>query len=196
MPTSVSIHPCFQTINCLRSFHLIKFFFHGIINVDTSTPEVEFWERPKCDVPLIYFERTSVNKEENLTLTRIVELIILTTKNPSAYLRHFLSIFKYSFTTTMQKLSAVWPYIKILSQCSKMQPLRQSNHSISSCTVAQTTDPCCIFCHSLYLTTDRSCQQWDFQRGILKNHAHRKYVFSRSFHVQEKVSCLLNFYLY
>lgn len=35
--------------------------------------------------------------------------------------RHFRSISKYPFNTAMQQLSTLWPYIKILSQCSKMR---------------------------------------------------------------------------
>ncbi|KAL4143953.1 hypothetical protein QTP88_006201 [Uroleucon formosanum] len=49
---------------------------HGIIKLDTSLREEDFWEGLKCDVPVIAFKRISVNRDGTLTPTRIEVLNI------------------------------------------------------------------------------------------------------------------------
>lgn len=43
-----------------------------------------------------------------------------------------------------------------------------SKHSIESCPTAQTTDPCCLYCHLPHLATDRNSREWNSQRDIKK----------------------------
>jgi hypothetical protein len=57
-------------------------FSHGVNQLDTI-PEEDFWDGAKCDVPIIGLKRIAVNRDGNLTSTRIVELKFLFTKIPS-----------------------------------------------------------------------------------------------------------------
>jgi len=146
-------------------------FSHGIIKLDTSFPEEDFWEGIKCDVPIIGFKRIAVNRDGNLTSTRIVEIKFLSTKIPRS-----LSVFNVIFDVS--------PSVRSPLQCNKCLRFGHtskfcrssprcshcggSKHSIDQCPTVQATDPRCLFCNLPHLATDRKCQEWDFQRDIKK----------------------------
>lgn len=146
-------------------------FSHGIIKLDTHLLEEEFREGLNCCVPVIAFKRISTNRDGILTPTRIVELKFLSPKIPSS-----LSIFNMLFDVS--------PSIRSPLQCNnclrfghtskfcrsspRCSHCGNCNHSLSTCPSAQATDPCCLFCQQSHLATDRSCQEWDFQRDVKK----------------------------
>ena len=146
-------------------------FSHGIIKLDTSLPEEDFWEGLKCDVPVIAFKRISVTRDGTLTPTRIVELRFLSRNIPQN-----ISIFNVIFDVS--------PSIRSPLQCNnclrfghtskfcrskpRCSHCGDNNHSLNSCLSAQTTDPRCLYCQLPHLATDRSCKEWDFQRDLKK----------------------------
>ena len=144
---------------------------HGIIKLDTSFPEEDFWEGQVSDVPIKAFKRIIVNRDGKLTPTRIVELKFLATKIPVN-----ISIFNIIFEVS--------PSVRAPLQCNnclrfghttkfcrsdpRCSHCGESKHTIVSCPIAQATDPNCLFCHLPHLATDRNCQEWDTQRDIKK----------------------------
>lgn len=144
---------------------------HGIIKLDTSIPEEDFWEGLKCDVPVIAFKRISANRDGTPTPTRIVELRFLSRNIPQN-----ISIFNILFNVS--------PSIRSPLQCNnclrfghtskfcrskpRCSHCGDNNHSLNTCPSAQTTGPSCLFCQLPHLATDRNCKEWDFQRDLKK----------------------------
>ena len=146
-------------------------FSHGVIKLDISFSEEDFWDGAKCVVPMIGFKRIVTNRDNILTPTRIVEIKFLSTIIPKS-----LSIFNVYFDVS--------PSVRSPLQCNKClrfghthkfcrssprcSHCGESNHSINQCPTVQATDPRCLFCQKPHLATDRKCQEWDFQRDIKK----------------------------
>lgn len=108
-------------------------FSHGVIKLDISFSEEDFWDGAKCVVPMNGFKRIVTNRDNILTPTRIVEIKFLSTKIPkslSIFNVFFRCLAKCSFSSSMQQMLTVWTHSQILSQQSKMQSLwrKQSLH--------------------------------------------------------------------
>lgn len=146
-------------------------FSHGIIKLDTSLPEEDFWEGLKSDVPVVAFKRISANRDGSLTPTRLVELRFLSQKIPQN-----ISIFNVRFEVSPSVRSPLQcnnclrfghtsKFCRSKPRCSHCG---ESNHSLNTCPSTQTTEPRCLFCHLPHLATDRSCNEWNVQRDIKK----------------------------
>lgn len=146
-------------------------FSFGIIKLDISVPEQDFWEGVKSPIPILSFKRIFVKKDGKSTPTRLVELKFLASKIPDQ-----LSIFNMLFN--------IKPSIRSPVQCNKClryghtskfcrsnprcSHCGENNHSIDQCTTVNATDPCCLFCKLPHLATDRKCREWIFQQDIKK----------------------------
>lgn len=146
-------------------------FSHGIIKLDTSLPEEDFWEGLKCDVPVIAFKRISVNRDGTLTPTRLVELRFLSPNIPQSILIFNVILdVSPSIRSPLQcnnclRFGHTSKFCRSKPRCSHCG---DNNHSLNTCPSAQTTDPRCLFCQLPHLATDRSCKEWDFQKDLKK----------------------------
>jgi len=143
----------------------------GIIRVDSSLTEEDFWDGLNNTVRAIAFKRISIKKDNVLIPTRVVEIKFLSPKIPDA-----ISIYNVIF-----KIS---PSVRSPIQCNnclrfghtakfcrskiKCSHCGLNDHSITTCPSINSTDPVCIFCKLTHLSTDRNCQEWTFQRDVKK----------------------------
>lgn len=91
---------------------------YGIIRVDTSVTEEDFWNGLNNTVRAIAFKCISIKKDNVLSPTRVEEIKFLSPKIPDA-ISIYNVIFKISpssFSHTLQQLLTFWPHSKILSQ--------------------------------------------------------------------------------
>lgn len=181
--------PLLSELNLSAYIPSTLIFSHGIIKLDTSLPEEDFWEGLKCDAPVIAFKRISTNRDGTSTPTRIVELKFLSRNIPKN-----ISIFNVLFDVS--------PSIRSPLQCNnclrfghtskfcrskpRCSHCGDNNHSLNTCPSAQTTGPSCLFCQLPHLATDRSCKEWDFQRDVKKIMATENVSFKEAINLKKQ----------
>ncbi|XP_050540378.1 uncharacterized protein LOC126905023 [Daktulosphaira vitifoliae] len=165
----------------------------GIIRLDKSISEEDFWEGYECSVKVISFRLINIKKDNILVSSNLVELKFL-----SATLPQKLSIYKVIFDVS--------PSIRSPVQCRKCLRFGHTlkfcrskercshcglfDHTESNCNVKLTTPPSCIFCKLNHLATDRSCSEWSVQKDIKKIMATNNVSFSEASSI--KRSSLVN----
>ncbi|XP_060847575.1 uncharacterized protein LOC132927134 [Rhopalosiphum padi] len=143
----------------------------GIIRVDSSLTEEDFWEGLDNTVRAIAFKRISIKKNNVLTPTRVVEIKFLSPKIPDA-----VSIYNVIFKISPSVRSPIQcnnclrfgHTAKFCRSKSKCSHCGLNDHSLTTCPSINATDPVCIFCKLPHLSTDRNCQEWSFQRDVKK----------------------------
>lgn len=146
-------------------------FSYGVIKLDNTVSETEFFEGLHSPVPVDSFKRISIKKEGNIIQTRTVELKFIATKIPPV-----ISLFNMLFEVNPSIRSPVQcnrclrfghtqKYCRSEVRCSHCG---ESKHTFDVCPSAQVTDPSCLFCKLPHLATDRSCREWSTQKNIKK----------------------------
>jgi len=143
----------------------------GIIYLDTSIKEDDFWEGIESNSNITSFKRISIFKNGVHSPTRIVEL-----KFKTPILPKLITIFKVIFKVS--------PSIRSPIQCKnclrfghtakfcrskvKCSHCGSNEHSESNCPSINTSSPVCFYCKLGHKATDRSCSQWIYQKDIKK----------------------------
>jgi hypothetical protein len=144
-------------------------FCFGVIKLDNSISEDDFWDGLESQSKVLSFRRINVKRDGSSIPSRFVELKFLASSLPKK-----ISIFKVLFH--------VQPSVRSPTQCNKCLrfghtqkfcrgKLRCSHcgerdHDISSCEVLNSSMPVCVNCKLHHLATDRSCSEWASQKEI------------------------------
>ncbi|KAL4143030.1 hypothetical protein QTP88_005406 [Uroleucon formosanum] len=144
-------------------------FSYGIIKLDTTVSETEFFEGVRSSVKIDAFKRISIKKDDKIVQTRIVEFKFVAPKIPS-----IISVFNMIFDVKPSVRSPVQcnrclrfgHTQKYSRSCPMCSHCGENNHSVDLCPRAQATDPVCLFCKQPHLATDRSCREWSTQKEI------------------------------
>ncbi|XP_050547326.1 uncharacterized protein LOC126909010 [Daktulosphaira vitifoliae] len=159
-------------MNLKASIPSTLIYSHGIIRLETSTTEEEFWEGIESPVPIIGFRRIVTKRDSNTpTQTNLVELKFLSSKLPEKLL-----IFKVIFTVSPSIRSPV-----ICNKClryghtakfcrSKARCARcgANDHIGSDCPNKDISTLSCVHCKGSHEATDRACPEWSRQKEIKK----------------------------
>jgi len=144
---------------------------YGVIKLDVSISEEEFWEELQSTVPVEGFKGISIKKDGIIVQTRIVEIKFLSPKLPKT-----ISLYNMLFEVNPSIRSPVqcnrclrFGYTqKFCRSGPKCSHCSGDKDSIESYPVIQATDPVCLFCNLPHLATDRNCKEWTFQSEIKK----------------------------
>jgi len=156
----------------------------GVIRLDKSISEEDFWEGHECSAKVISFRRINIkNNENSLIASNLVELKFFSPTLPQK-----LSIYKVLFD--------IAPSIRSPVQCSRCLRFGHTakfcrskercshcgcfDHNESTCGVKTTSPPSCIFCKLGHPSTDRSCSEWLIQKDIKKIMATNNVPFSEA----------------
>lgn len=144
----------------------------GVIRLDTTISESEFFEGLECKYPVISFRRISSRVEDNsLVPSRLVELKFLSSKLPDR-----ITVFKVFLPVSPSVRSSVQcsncvrfghtsKFCRSKSRCSHCGEL---GHKYESCSSVNATEPQCIFCKGDHPSTNRNCPEWTKQKDIKK----------------------------
>lgn len=143
----------------------------GVIKLDTDFSEADFNDGLSSPFPIENFRRITVNKDGNITPTRLVELKFISPRLPQ-----HITVFNMIFEVSPSVRSPVQCYrclrfshtqkcCRSDARCSHCGGVK---HSIVDCPNVSATDPSCLFCHLPHLATDRSCHEWSVQKEIKK----------------------------
>lgn len=144
----------------------------GVINLDVSFPEEDFWEGLDSTVQVVSFRRISTNNNGNSYLpSKMVELKFL-----SPILPEKVAIYKVLFKVSPSIRSPVIcqnclryghtaKFCRGKSNCSHCG---LPDHSFFNCPTKESTVPSCFHCKGSHIATDRSCMEWSRQKNIKK----------------------------
>lgn len=144
----------------------------GVINLDVSFPEEDFWHGLESNIQIVNFRRipSSINGSPP-SPSKLVELKFLSPTLPEK-----ISIYKVLFKVSPSIRSPV-----ICKNCLRYGHTAKfcrgktncshcglPDHSIINCPTKEATDPTCFHCKGPHLATDRSCSEWSRQKNIKK----------------------------
>lgn len=144
----------------------------GVINLDVSFPEEDFWEGLDSTVQVVSFRRISTNNNGSSYLpSKMVDLKFL-----SPILPEKVAIYKVLFKVSPSIRSPV-----ICQNCLRYGHTAKfcrgkancshcglPDHSFSNCPTKESTVPSCFHCKGSHIATDRSCMEWSRQKNIKK----------------------------
>lgn len=167
-------------------------FSYGVIKLDSSITENDFWEGVSSSIPIDKFKRIVIKKDGSFVSTRIVELKFTASKIPD-HITIFNMIFEVnpSVRSPIQcnnclRFGHTTKFCRSVQRCSHCG---ETKHSIDSCLKASDTDPSCIFCKLPHLATDRSCQEWIRQREIKRIMATENLSYYDALNLKNKNYC-------
>lgn len=137
----------------------------GVIRLDHSISESEFFEGLESEVHIANFRRISTRQNDgSLSPSKLVELKFLSSTLPTR-----LSVFKV--------FMSIAPSIRSPVQCSnclrfghtsrfcrsrlRCSHCADTTHNVLTCPIADATVPCCLYCNGEHLSTSRECPKWN-----------------------------------
>lgn len=144
----------------------------GVINLDVSFPEEDFWEGLESTAQVVSFRRISTSNNSNsYSPSKMVELKFLSPKLPEK-----VAIYKVLFKVSPSIRSPVMcqnclryghtaKFCRGKANCSHCG---LPDHSFSNCPTKESTVPACFHCKGSHIATDRSCTEWSRQKNIKK----------------------------
>lgn len=154
----------------------------GVIRLDHSISESEFFEGLQSDVHVVSFRRISTRQNDGSLLpSKLVELKFLSSTLPTR-----LSVFKVYMTVSPSIRSPVQclnclrfghtsRFCRSGPRCSHCA---DTTHNVQTCPTADSTAPCCFYCKGEHLSTSRECPEWNKQKKIKKIMAVENVSFS------------------
>lgn len=140
----------------------------GVIRLDLSVSEEDFWEGVECCCKVVEYRRINVKRDNVPVPSKLVELKFLSPRLPDK-----LNIFKViheispSIRSPVQCLRCLRfghtrKFCRSKERCSHCG---EFNHSLDTC-MNLTSPPKCFNCKLDHVASDRSCSEWSTQRDI------------------------------
>jgi len=145
---------------------------YGVIRMDCSISETEFFEGLESNIPIESFRRIPTRQEDgSMTPSKLVELKFQSPKLPER-----IAIFKVLFMVRPSVRSPIQclnclrfghtgKFCRSKLRCSHCG---EATHNIADCPSVNSRDPVCLHCKGAHRSTDRSCPEWNKQRSIKK----------------------------
>lgn len=167
---------------------------YGVIRLDQSFSEEDFWDGVESPVCLIGFKRIPSTKDGIQSITNLVEL-----KFKSSYLPDTISIYRVKFRVEPSIRSPIqckqcWRFGHTMFYCrskARCEFCSSLEHLFSECPL-QASEPSiatCSNCQGPHISSDRRCPEWSRQKDIKKIMVVNKVSFKEAISIKLNNVC-------